>query len=135
MIGDINGFWVDFASHLVKGTLGFLSSNFTLALSNLNEAAIAFALIDLPFKEESHGFRSGEGRSVEIKAAANMIIFLKEIQEADTNINKNLLVVQRYFEKDKTEREVQEFLINEVYACQVIVTNISNKNISFQALT
>ena len=72
---------------------------------------------------------------MEIKAAANMIIFLKEIQEADTNINKNLLVVQRYFEKDKTEREVQEFLINEVYACQVIVTNISNKNISFQALT
>ena len=83
-----------------------MSSNFTLALSNLNEAALAFALLDLPLNEESHGFRSGEGRSVEIKAASNMIIFLKEIQEADTNINKNLLVVHRYFEKDKTEREV-----------------------------
>lgn len=30
---------------------------------------------------------------------------------------------------------MQEFLINEVYACQVIVTNISNKHINFQALT
>jgi hypothetical protein len=59
-----------------------LSSNFTLALSSINEAALAFALLDLPFKDESHGFRSGEGRGVEIKAASNMIIFLKEIQEA-----------------------------------------------------
>jgi flagellar hook-associated protein 2 len=45
----------------------------------INEAALAFAFIDLPFKEESHGFRSGEGRGVEIKAASNMTIFLKEI--------------------------------------------------------
>lgn len=92
---------------------------------------MAFAVVDLPFKEESHGFRSGEGRSVEIKAASNMIIFLKEIMEAETNMNKNLLVVHRYFEKDKMEREVQEFLVNEVYVCQVIVTNISNKSITF----
>jgi hypothetical protein len=83
----------------------------------VNEGALALAFIDLPFKEESHGFRSGEGRSVEIKAASNMVIFLKEIQEAATDVNKNMLVVHRYFEKDKTDREVQEFLVNEVYAC------------------
>jgi len=112
-----------------------LTSNFTLALNSLNEAALALSFLDLPFKEESHGFRSGEGRGVEIKAASNMIIFLKEIQEAQTDINKNLLLVHRYFEHGKTDREVGEFLINEVYACQVIVTNISNKSISFQALT
>jgi hypothetical protein len=76
---------VSLAAYFVSsnGTMkDFLTSNFTLALGNLNEAALALALIDLPFKEESHGFRSGEGRSVEIKAAANMVIFLKEIQEA-----------------------------------------------------
>jgi len=28
-----------------------------------------------------------------------------------------MLLVHRYFEKDKTDREVQEFLVNEVYAC------------------
>ena len=77
----VNSFWVDLADHLAsKGTASnFLSSNFTLALSSINEAALAFAFIDLPFKEESHGFRSGEGRGVEIKAASNMTIFLKEI--------------------------------------------------------
>lgn len=80
-------FWVSLAAFLADGgskeaadlLKNFLTSNFTLALGNLNEAALAFALIDLPFKEESHGFRSGEGRSVEIKAASNMVIFLKEI--------------------------------------------------------
>ena len=46
-----------------------------------------------------------------------MILFLKEISETETKINSNLLVVHRYFEKDKMEREVSEFLINEVYAC------------------
>jgi len=80
----VNCFWSTLAQYIVEAASGnllknFLTSNFTLALSNLNEAALAFALIDLPFKEESHGFRSGEGRGVEIKAAANMIIFLKEI--------------------------------------------------------
>ena len=78
----MNCFWVSLAAYLVTGSSllkNFMTSNFTLALSNLNEAALAFALVDLPFKEESHGFRSGEGRSVEIKAASNMIIFLKEI--------------------------------------------------------
>ncbi len=134
----VNCFWVALADHLAGSSeeasrllKNVLTSSFTLALSNINEAALAFAFIDLPFKEESHGFRSGEGRGVEIKAASNMVIFLKEIQEAQTDINKNLLLVHRYFEKDKTEREVKEFLINEVYACQVIVTNISNKGISF----
>jgi hypothetical protein len=138
VVNDFNSFWADLALHLAtNGTQHrhFLSSNFTLALNSLNEAALAFSFLDLPFKEESHGFRSGEGRGVEIKAASNMIIFLKEIQEAQTDINKNLLLVHRYFELGKTDREVAEFLINEVYACQVIVTNISNKSISFQALT
>lgn len=94
-----------------------MASIFTLALSNFNETVLSLVLLDLPFVEESHGFKTGQGRGVEIKAASNMIIFLKEIQEAETQINKDLLVVHRYFEKDKMQREVEEFLINEVYAC------------------
>jgi hypothetical protein len=85
----VNCFWVALADHLAGSSeeasrllKNVLTSSFTLALSNINEAALAFAFIDLPFKEESHGFRSGEGRGVEIKAASNMVIFLKEIQEA-----------------------------------------------------
>jgi hypothetical protein len=82
----LNCYWVSLANYLADSSEGraslhrrFLSSNFTLALNNINEAALAFSFLDLPFKEESHGFRSGEGRGVEIKAASNMIVFLKEI--------------------------------------------------------
>ncbi len=88
-----------------------------MSLNTVNETALALALTDLPFNEESHGFKAGQGRSVEIKSASNMIIFLKEIQQAETSINKDMLVVHRYFEKDKMDREVSEFLINECYAC------------------
>lgn len=45
------------------------------------------------------------------------MIFLKEISETNTNLNKNLLVIHRYFEKAREDIEVNEFLINEVYAC------------------
>eukprot|EP00347_Sterkiella_histriomuscorum_P021579 403333486 len=137
-------FWVELASHVIQqGQRGvkdeamlsdFLSMYFTINQPSINESVIALALIDLPYKEESHGFKANEGRGVVIKAAGNMMLFLKEIQEAQTNINKDMLVVQRYFEKGKMEREVEEFLINEVYACQVVVTNISSKPIKFQSL-
>jgi hypothetical protein len=56
-----------------------LSSNFVVTSSNINEVAFVLALIDLPFVEESHGFRASSGRKVDIKAASNFIVFLKEI--------------------------------------------------------
>lgn len=81
---EVNSFWADLADHiLIKRTLkDFVTSNFTLAVSMINEAALAIALIDLPFKDESHGFKTQQVRGIEIKAASNMIVFLKEIQEA-----------------------------------------------------
>ena len=91
-----NLYWADLATYLISnsGSLkDFLSSNFTIAVKNPNEAAFALSLLDLPFNEEGHGFKASEGRAVEIKAACNMIIFLKEILEAEANINKDLLVV------------------------------------------
>ena len=94
------------------------SSNFVVALSkSINETAFVLGLIDLPFVEASHGFQATSGRKVEIKAACNMIVYLKEIQEAEPALKKDLLVVHRYFEKDKQDKEVEEFLTNEVYSC------------------
>jgi hypothetical protein len=37
--------------------------------------------MDLPFTEESHGLRSEKGRRVEIKAASNLMLFMKEIAQ------------------------------------------------------
>jgi hypothetical protein len=50
-------------------------------------------------------------------------LFLKEIQEAKLSLNRNILVVQRYFESAKMsaasqdDDEVKEFLINTPYTC------------------
>ncbi len=41
---------------------------------------LSLAVLDLPFDEESHGLRSEQGRRVEIKAASNLLLFLKDIQ-------------------------------------------------------
>lgn len=95
--------WADLAKHLVMTKIpdpfkNFLSSNFTLTTSIMNEFLLLLAVLDLDFKEGSHGFKSGQGRKVEIKAASNFIIFMKEIEEAQASVNRNLLVVQRYFE-------------------------------------
>lgn len=48
-----------------------------------------------------------------------MILFLKEVQEAESELNKDLLVVHRYFEVRDTSynKEIDEFLINEAYCC------------------
>ena len=114
---------------------GFLSSHFILGTSNLNEVALVLSLIDLPSMEESHGFRSEQGRRVEIKAASNLILFLKEVQETKASIDRNLLVVHRYFETQNQKEEVKEYLVNQAYLCQVIVTNIANSRVDFQAFT
>ena len=79
----INHFWSDFAMHLCgKLTFkDFLSTNFVLSVSNFTELVLTLALLDLPFKEESHGLRSETGRRVEVKAASNLMLFMKEIAQ------------------------------------------------------
>ena len=48
-------------------------------MGHLNEMALVIGILDLPLKEENHGFRANQGRGVEIKAASNILVFLKEI--------------------------------------------------------
>ncbi len=111
-------FWSELAMHLC-GKLSFsnfLSTYFVTSTTNFSELIFTLSLMDLPFVEESHGLKSEKGRRVEIKAASNTMIFMKEIAQTKKSHNRNLLVVHRYLEKDKTE-ETKEFLINQVYTC------------------
>ena len=68
-------------------------------------------------------------RGMELTASSNMIIFHKDIKEGKYNKQNNILIAQRFFdpsdryktsEEDpslKTEKEVEEYLINKVYGC------------------
>ena len=54
------------------------------------------AIIDLPFNAEIHGFKTNEGRGVEIKACDNLILFKKEVKEAPLEIANDIMVTHRY---------------------------------------
>lgn len=94
------------------------------------------ALLDLPFRAESHGLRANEGRKLEVKAANNLIMFVKEIRETDSSPETSVTVVQRYFDLGDRlqERELEDFLINRAYGCEVIMTNVSSRQQEFSVL-
>jgi hypothetical protein len=60
-----------------------------------------------------------------------MILFKKEVKESQLDIKNDIMVTQRYIVlKNGVENEndignSNELLINTVYKCEVIVTNVS----------
>ena len=57
---SVSTFWRDLAQHLItqKSFSGFVSFTFTQAVAHLNEMALVIGILDLPLKEENHGFRA-----------------------------------------------------------------------------
>ena len=137
-------FWVDYAEHCINNAKlkpearkPFLSSSFTNAYHNLTEIMACLTLLELPYRSAQHGFRTLEGRSAELKAASNMIIFKKEVKETNENIRSNILVAQRFVDWEfKTDEDnlIEEYLVNHIYTGEVIITNISSKKLEFDVL-
>ena len=137
-------FWADYADHVAntqykdgKILKQFLSYNFTASNKKLTEIVGALSLLVLPFYSPEHGFRTLEGRSVELKAAGNCIIFKKEIKESKGDMRTNILVAQRYVDWENVadeDTQIEEFLVNHIYMTQVIITNISSRQLEFDVL-
>ncbi len=120
-----SGFWADYAEHVCTGSKKpFLADSFTSAYHCLTEVVAALALLDLPPLSAEHGYRTLEGRSAELKAASNLVIFKKEIKESKGEIRSNIL-----------DAKIEEFLVNHIYTGQVIITNISSHKLEFDVLT
>ena len=120
-----------------KSVHGFLSSNFSDACHNLTEIVAALAFLDLPTESAEHGYKTIEGRTLEVKAASNMIIFKKEVKQCSGDIRTNILVAQRYVDweiKGDEDEKIEEYLVNHIYEAQVIITNISTKSLNFNVL-
>ena len=137
-------FWADYAEHCINNSKlksenkkPFLSSAFTNAYHNLTEIIACLSLLDLPYRSVQHGFRTLEGRSAELKAASNMIIFKKEVKETKDEIRSNILVAQRFVDwefRGDEDSLIDEYLVNHIYTGQVIITNISSKKLEFDVL-
>jgi len=144
----VNKFWVELARHIVKNGLKapFLTSNFIYACKNHTEMIACLTFIGLPFVAKDPILKNLEGKSVQIEAVSNQIIFYKEIREGSADLKPDILISQRYFDpKDrytfsdddpdlKLEKDVQEFIIDKIYLGQVIVTNCSMSRQEFNVL-
>lgn len=122
-------FWADaalWASEHGGSFDGFLASSWVTMPGGLTAKAGVLALLDVSFVAGSHGLRAGEGRSLEIKAASNVILFVKEVRETESAPERTVTVVQRYFDLgQRAAEEPEEFLVNRAYGCEVILANVS----------
>ena len=127
----ISDFWVDYAKYLSKrfdNNEPFLTSNFIKCISDARSALLSFAVLGLQFENVSHNYKTNEGRGLEITANSHIILFKKEVREAPLELSNDILVTHRYFlssDSTNTGTMPEEFLANNAYTCEVIMTNVS----------
>jgi len=142
----LNPFWAAAANHACeafKDKVPLLAPEVVYATTCLTEAAGALALVELPFSAAEHSLVTREGLSASFIAQSPCLFVAKEIvgvpAPADTAARDLLVTVRAFKAKESEEtsqdpRAVKEFLANEPYCLQVVVTNVSPKNVSCQLL-
>jgi len=138
----VNAFWKDYAAWDGQG--GFLSGNFAEASHNFPEIMFALAVLDLPFQAGEHGVKL-DGGAMTVTPAGNAVFFHEEITEA-ASVPKaqEILVSQNYYRAGQQYKYIDgeqvdnfvtdEFLVGEVYACHVVVTNPTSAKRKLQVL-
>lgn len=127
----VNSFWKDFAQHDLATP--FVSRNLAEASRNFPEMLMALAVLDLPFESPKHETKF-EDVAMTMTAAGPMVVFHEEIKpSAAPDPAAKVLVSQNYFrygdrtrieEGEQVDKFVsEEFVIQTVYGCQVVVTN------------
>jgi hypothetical protein len=126
-----NQFWLDYA--LAPSGQPFVSPALVQANQSTLEMLMALAVTDLPFTAGKHQLQAaGEQRT--LQAATPLLLVKKEIQRTDPAANlPPLLVGQNLFRYDDRHRYengearehfiTEEFLVDVVYGCQVVVSN------------
>ena len=130
-------FWADVAGEFANGKSQLtISPHFIHATRNLTEMVGVLSLLDLPFQSAEQEYQAQEGRRIAIKGKSNYILFRKEVKEAEIAMKNDLLVIHRFFDNTNrnSETEIKEFLVDEVYGCEVIITNVSNSAKNFSIL-
>ena len=67
---------------------------------------------------------------------ANLMLYKREVKEAELRVNSDILVTHRYVSAKKSssssndegksaKSQIEEFLVNQAYTCEVIITNVS----------
>lgn len=126
-----NPFWRDFAAQ--DPAKPFFTRNLAEASNSFPEMLTALAAIDLPFEAGKHETKF-DGAKMTLKAASPMIVYHEEIKAAkQAEKPVPILVSQNFYrhgDRHRLENGEQvdkfvsdEFVIQTVYGCQVVVTN------------
>ncbi|KAL4445666.1 hypothetical protein ABPG74_006217 [Tetrahymena malaccensis] len=143
---NANGFWFEFAQNILENSQisNFLSSKFLECNKSHTEMVLVLSVLNLPFSSPNHNQYSAQGKDQVIQAADNLLLFTKEIKETSSQLKSTIMINQRFFDpndkfeiqgEEKFEKDAQEFIINYIYGCQVIVTNCTGGQQEIQVLT
>ena len=132
-----NPIWLDFAEHIIlnKTHENFLSKFVLYNNIRFNEYLLILSIIGLPIESLKHEYkRVPNSRLISITPASNLILFTKELTETQVTLNSKLLISQNIIDELHHDMNVNtnNCSIGINYSHQTIVTNISNKSISFQ---
>ncbi len=139
----VNAFWADYAA--TAPGKPFYSEAIAECGRNFPEMMLALSVLDLPFDSGKHETKLQE-RKLTIEPATPFVAFHKEIRPAQEPEQKAepILVSQQYFDQDdryrhegnqKVEKYVEdEFVVHNVYGCQVILTNPTARTRKLDAL-
>jgi hypothetical protein len=138
----VNAFWRDYARHAGAGP--FLSPNMAEASRSFTEMMFALAVLDLPFDPEPVQTAS-DGPRLTLTAKSPLIVFHQEVKESTVaKDGPPLLVTQNFFRasdryqfengerRDKYVKD--EFLIQVVYGCKVVLTSSSPAPLKLEVL-
>ncbi|MCE9567021.1 MAG: hypothetical protein K8U57_33885 [Planctomycetes bacterium] len=139
-------FWRDFAQH--DGKSPFLSRHLADASRNFTEMMFALSVLDLPFEAGKHDVKFDAGKMT-VSAADQLIAFHEEVRPAGGNGGQIPVLLSQNFYRhgdrfrdqvamhrvgfrpgdaedgnEQTDKFItDEFVIQTVYGCQVVVTN------------
>ncbi|MHB8865606.1 MAG: hypothetical protein ACYC6N_24785, partial [Pirellulaceae bacterium] len=127
----VNAFWRDYAAQDPK--LPFRSTHVAEAATNFTEMMFALSVLDLPFRSVEHD-ATFNGPQLVLSTKSPLIVFHEEIRGAEAaQSDTPILVAQNFFRLDDRYRVVnnqqvdkyvtEEFLVQTVYGCQIVVTN------------
>ncbi len=137
-----NPFWLEYARTKLDQPL--VSTSFPQASSTFTEMMFVLAVIDLPARSPKHEYQFEDGRMT-LTAGGQLLAFHEEIQETPlAGEVASILVSQNFFRQSDRYQMVagqrvdkfvtDEFLVNTVYGCQIVVTNPTSSAQRFDVL-
>lgn len=137
-----SSFWRDYADQ--EAGKPFLSTNVAEAARTFPEMVAAISVLDLPFKAVEPKTEV-KGTELTMTASGPMIVFHEEIQKASKVAEfAPILVSQNFYRQSERYKQVgseqldkwvtEEFLVDVVYGCHLVVTNPTSTRKKVEAL-